>query len=171
MQLHWRGPCWGSWVSVIAASMNRTLRRRVQSGADKAACLTKLLRQQTAGCSQSSAGLAVFVGDSMSDLAPLLSADVGIVIGQNRILRRVAKAAGVRLKSLVCGAGAPLLYVVLPRPPCQRTLHPFPYCHIMFASATCLAIPLHDRGYIQRTDCLVCCCSPGRRQVRGRSAV
>ena len=93
---------------MIAASMDRMLCRRVESGADKAACLNKLLRQQTAGRSQSSAGLAVFVGDSMSDLAPLLSADVGIIVGQNRILRRVAKAAGIRLNSLVCGADASL---------------------------------------------------------------
>lgn len=49
------------------------------------------------------AGLTVYVGDSMSDLAPLLAADVGIVIGQNKLLRRVAKAAGVQLKALACG--------------------------------------------------------------------
>ena len=49
------------------------------------------------------AGLTVYVGDSMSDLAPLLSADVGIVIGQNKLLRRVAKAAGIQLKPLVSG--------------------------------------------------------------------
>ena len=49
------------------------------------------------------AGLTVYVGDSMSDLAPLLAADVGIVIGQNSLLRRVAKAAGIQLKALVCG--------------------------------------------------------------------
>ena len=91
---------------MIAASMDRMLCRRIESGADKAACLNKLLRQQTAGRSQSSAGLAVFVGDSMSDLAPLLSADVGIIVGQN--LRRVAKAAGIRLNSLVCGGDASL---------------------------------------------------------------
>ena len=145
MQLHWRGPCCGLWVCMIAASMDRTLCRRVESGADKAACLNKLLRQQTASRSQSSAGLAVFVGDSMSDLAPLLSADVGIVIGQNRVLRRVAKAAGIRLKSLVCGAGA-LHYIVLPWQPCQRTLHPSPGRQMIFASATCLAIPLHHTG-------------------------
>ena len=39
----------------------------------------------------------------MSDLAPLLSADIGIVMGQNKLLRRVARAAGVQLKPLVCG--------------------------------------------------------------------
>ena len=49
------------------------------------------------------AGLTVYVGDSMSDLAPLLAADIGIVIGQNKLLRRVAKAAGIQLKALVCG--------------------------------------------------------------------
>ena len=98
----------------IAASMGYMLCRRIECGADKAAYLNKLLRRQAAGnSSQHSAGLAVFVGDSMSDLAPLLSADVGIVIGQNRALRRVAQAAGIRLKSLVCGAGFPLHHMVV----------------------------------------------------------
>ena len=49
------------------------------------------------------AALTVYIGDSMSDLAPLLSADIGIVIGQNKLLRRVARAAGVQLKPLVSG--------------------------------------------------------------------
>lgn len=47
--------------------------------------------------------LSVYVGDSMSDLAPLLAADVGIVVGQNKLLRRVATAAGITLRPLVAG--------------------------------------------------------------------
>ena len=39
----------------------------------------------------------------MSDLAPLLSADVGIIIGQNNLLRRVATSAGIQLRPLLCG--------------------------------------------------------------------
>lgn len=39
----------------------------------------------------------------MSDLAPLLSADVGIVISQNKLLRRVAASAGIQLRPLLCG--------------------------------------------------------------------
>ena len=49
-------------------------------------------------------GLSLFVGDSPSDLAALLAADVGIVVGGNSLLRRVASAAGVRLLPLVAGA-------------------------------------------------------------------
>ena len=78
--------------------------RRIESGQDKAAVLDRLLLKAAARQSQSGPGLAVYIGDSMSDLAPLLAADVGIVIGQNRLLRRVAAAAGISLRPLVCGA-------------------------------------------------------------------
>ena len=47
--------------------------------------------------------LAVYVGDSPSDFAPLLRADLGIVVGQNKLLRQVAKAHGVKLKPLTAG--------------------------------------------------------------------
>ena len=50
--------------------------------------------------------LAVYVGDSPSDFAPLLRADLGIVVGQNKLLRRVAKAQGVKLKPLTAGQHA-----------------------------------------------------------------
>lgn len=80
-----------------------TICRRIESGADKAAVLERLLHKSAARQRQGMAGLTVYVGDSMSDLAPLLAADVGIVIGQNKLLRRVAKAAGVQLKALACG--------------------------------------------------------------------
>ena len=47
--------------------------------------------------------LAVYIGDSPSDFAPLLRADLGIVVGQNRLLRQVAKAHGVKLLPLTAG--------------------------------------------------------------------
>ena len=47
--------------------------------------------------------LAVYVGDSPSDFAPLLRANLGIVVGQNKLLRQVAKAHGVKLKPLTAG--------------------------------------------------------------------
>lgn len=64
-------------------------------------------------------GLSVFVGDSPSDLAALLAADLGIVVGGNKLLRRVASAAGIRLEALVAGAAAhPPLFLppLLPQP-------------------------------------------------------
>lgn len=65
--------------------------------------LKKAARQQGSSASASSS-LSVYIGDSMSDLAPLLAVDLGIVIGQNKLLRRVARAAGITLKPLVAGA-------------------------------------------------------------------
>ena len=50
--------------------------------------------------------LAVYVGDSPSDFAPLLRADLGIVVGHNKLLRQVAKAHGVKLKPLTAGQHA-----------------------------------------------------------------
>ena len=47
--------------------------------------------------------LAVYVGDSPSDFAPLLRADLGIVVGQNKLLRQVSKAHRVKLKPLTAG--------------------------------------------------------------------
>ncbi|KAK9904248.1 hypothetical protein WJX75_007665 [Coccomyxa subellipsoidea] len=78
------------------------LERRIECGVDKAAVLDSLLLKKAAR-RQGPGGrsLSVYVGDSMSDLAPLLSVDLGIVIGQNKLLRRVASAAGITLKPLV----------------------------------------------------------------------
>lgn len=101
--------------------------RRVQGGADKDALMRQLMQQSsqtqkpTQGSSQgsghgsgSSSGsgaaddskLAVYVGDSPSDFAPLLRADLGIVVGHNKLLRQVAKAHGVKLKPLTAGQRA-----------------------------------------------------------------
>lgn len=42
----------------------------------------------------------MYIGDSPTDILPLLAADVGIVFGKNPTLARVLRAAGVRLCSL-----------------------------------------------------------------------
>ncbi len=49
-------------------------------------------------------GLSVYIGDSPSDLPPLIAADIGIVVGDNGLLRRVAAAAGIQLAPLTAGA-------------------------------------------------------------------
>ena len=62
-------------------------------------------RASLAGSEESDANtqLVVYIGDSPSDLAPLLKAHLGIVVGLNKALRRVAKAHGVKLKPLTAG--------------------------------------------------------------------
>ena len=50
--------------------------------------------------------LGVYVGDSPSDFAPLLRADLGNIVGHNKLLRQVAKAHGVNLKPLTAGQHA-----------------------------------------------------------------
>ncbi|KAL3147596.1 hypothetical protein ABBQ38_014648 [Trebouxia sp. C0009 RCD-2024] len=84
--------------------------RRVQGGSDKDALMMQLMQQSSSAHtppnssnnhgSADESKLAVYVGDSPSDFAPLLRADLGIVVGQNKLLRRVAKAQGVKLKPL-----------------------------------------------------------------------
>ena len=55
-------------------------------------------------------GASVYVGDSTSDLLPLLEADIGIVIGANSLLRRVAERFGITLRPLrPCLEGAAAL--------------------------------------------------------------
>ncbi|GLC44016.1 hypothetical protein PLESTB_000220200 [Pleodorina starrii] len=103
-----------------------SLLKRVQTARDKTRELSRLRKelqqqqqQQTAAAGARSAataggggaggggggGLLVYVGDSTSDLGALLAADVGVVVGENRLLRRVAARFGVRLRPL---AAAPL---------------------------------------------------------------
>ena len=99
----------------IRPAVPRCPRRRIECGVDKAAVLDALLLSAAAGRSAHHQGavsdrgdppapLSVYAGDSMGDLAPLLSADLGIVVGQNRLLRRVASVAGITLRPLVAGA-------------------------------------------------------------------
>ena len=86
--------------------------RRVEGGSDKDTLVTQLMQDLPTSSSiapisdcktDAAPKVAVYVGDSPSDLAPLLKADVGIVVGQNQLLRQVAKALGVKLKPLTAG--------------------------------------------------------------------
>ncbi len=38
--------------------------------------------------------LAVYIGDSITDIPPLISADAGILVGSNDLVRQVAAVAG-----------------------------------------------------------------------------
>jgi 2-hydroxy-3-keto-5-methylthiopentenyl-1-phosphate phosphatase len=80
--------------------------RQIETGVDKSAVVDTLLLKKAAsgqGSRFADRSLSVYVGDSMSDLAPLLAVDLGIVIGQNKLLKRVSRAAGITLKPLVTG--------------------------------------------------------------------
>ena len=48
-------------------------------------------------------GVSVYIGDSASDLAAMLTADLGIVVGKSSSLRQVAAFCGVQLQPLVAG--------------------------------------------------------------------
>ena len=48
-------------------------------------------------------GVSVYIGDSASDLAAMLAADLGIVVGKSSSLRQVAAFCGVQLRPLVAG--------------------------------------------------------------------
>ncbi|KAK9848103.1 hypothetical protein WJX84_007310 [Apatococcus fuscideae] len=72
--------------------------RRVQSGADKSRVLDDLLLSKAIEAGPE--GSTVYVGDSASDISPLLAADVGIIVGQNKLLGQVAAASGITIKPL-----------------------------------------------------------------------
>lgn len=57
-----------------------------------------------------SSGPVVFIGDSPSDLLPMLEADIGIIVGSNPRLREIAKFGGVCIRPLSAG-GLPCGYV------------------------------------------------------------
>lgn len=67
--------------------------RSVEGGVDKAAVLARLR-------SGSQAGPLVYIGDSPTDIPPLLAADVGVVFGEQPTLREVLTVAGVRVLPL-----------------------------------------------------------------------
>ena len=48
-------------------------------------------------------GYSVYIGSSVSDLPALLSVDLGIVVGQAALLKRMAAAAQVALLPLLTG--------------------------------------------------------------------
>jgi hydroxymethylpyrimidine kinase / phosphomethylpyrimidine kinase / thiamine-phosphate diphosphorylase len=45
-------------------------------------------------------GMNIYIGDSMTDVPPLISADLGIVIGEDPLIRRVMDVAGIHLQPL-----------------------------------------------------------------------
>lgn len=51
-------------------------------------------------------GRTLYVGDSITDLGALLTADIGIIMGCNATLRRIAAAAGITIAPLVTGAAS-----------------------------------------------------------------
>ena len=85
--------------------------RRVECGADKDAIMQRLLASEHSSAAKSNGkdsaasqhGISVYIGDSPSDLLPLVRADVGIVIGKSSSLRRVAAMAGLQLRPLLEG--------------------------------------------------------------------
>lgn len=85
--------------------------RRIECGADKAGTFDTVLLDRAAELG-GLGGLSVFIGDSPSDLAPLIAADLGIVVGRSPLIRRVCAAAGVQLRPLSAGAscGPALLF-------------------------------------------------------------
>ena len=86
---------------------SRLLCRRVECAADKHKVMQQLL-SQAAG-----QGVSVYIGDSASDLAAMLAADLGIVVGNSSSLRQVAAVCGVQLQPLVAG-GLPALVSLAP---------------------------------------------------------
>lgn len=92
----------------------RVLWRRVAGdrggGIDKSAAFRQILEAAKVHHSNSSfarsTGPVVFIGDSPSDLLPMLEADIGIIIGTNPRLREIAKFGGVCIRPL-CAGGMP----------------------------------------------------------------
>ena len=60
----------------------------------------ELFRKLIAENSLSSGSPSIYIGDSLGDLSALLEADIGVIIGSSKSLRRVCTAYGVQLKSL-----------------------------------------------------------------------
>lgn len=69
----------------------------MQNALDKRAIVKQLASTTKAGA------ITVYVGDSVTDLGALLEADIGIVMGDNSTLQRVATAAGITVRPLVTG--------------------------------------------------------------------
>jgi hypothetical protein len=99
------------------------LARAVECARDKGALFTRLAAAEAAaaggrgGGGGGGEGATVYVGDSATDVVPLLAADFGVVVGANKLLRRVLAAHGVRLAPLAAapldgggGSGAPVVY-------------------------------------------------------------
>jgi hypothetical protein len=82
------------------------LERAVECARDKGRLFGRIAaaeRDATAAPGGGAPGASVYVGDSASDVLPLLAADYGIIVGSNALLRRVLAAHGARLAPL-CAA-------------------------------------------------------------------
>ena len=77
------------------------MKRRCECARDKGRIFDDLLLGMAAEGQNEEGGVAVYIGDSMTDIPALISADVGIIMGSNQLIRQVAAAAGVPLKPLV----------------------------------------------------------------------
>eukprot|EP00884_Botryococcus_braunii_P005550 jgi/Botrbrau1/14997/Bobra.0018s0097.1 len=76
--------------------------RRYEGGQDKSGAFRKILGAARVHHEGSGAvsGLSVYVGDSPSDLLPMLEADLGIIVGSNPRLREIATFGGVTIRPL-----------------------------------------------------------------------
>lgn len=77
------------------------IKRRCECAGDKGRLLDDLLLDLAAAGEGPEAGISVYIGDSMTDLPPLISADAGILVGGNALVRQVAAAAGIDIKPLI----------------------------------------------------------------------
>ena len=95
-------------LSVTGEVTDGLIDKRVTGPLEKAAILRDLIMRneragdgdKRTGTRQYSAARSVFVGDSAGDLAALLTADLGIVLGQSSTLRRICKHFGIALRPL-----------------------------------------------------------------------
>ena len=70
------------------------LYRRIQNGDDKQTALEEILLENAIYLGESD-GQSIYIGDSVTDLLPMLAADVGIMIGENDLIKRVCKYAKI----------------------------------------------------------------------------
>jgi hypothetical protein len=88
--------------------------RRYEGGTDKASAFSHIVNSRDAhSIGVPASGLAVFIGDSPSDLLPLLAADIGIIVGSNSRLLEIAKFGGVTVRPLCAGEDGALLSLSL----------------------------------------------------------
>lgn len=78
-----------------------SLKRRCECAADKGRVFDDLLLGAAADGHSDPDGVSVYIGDSMTDIPALISADVGLVMGSNALVRQVAMVAGVPIRPLI----------------------------------------------------------------------
>ena len=80
---------------------NGNILRRCECAADKGRIFDDILLSIAADALYNERGISVYIGDSLTDLPALISADVGIVMGNNQLIRHVIACSGIPLRSLV----------------------------------------------------------------------